>query len=97
MGCVVALALGVPLAHADGGRITFVGSIVTPTCGFGGDASFADLGGGCGPAASSVPHASLYRQDVVALETINDGDKLLSYFSGYADASTAQLVTRNYE
>ncbi|WP_109125297.1 type 1 fimbrial protein [Dyella sp. C11] len=96
MGCVVALALGVPLAHAEGGTIMFSGAVVTPTCSFGtGD---VNTGGECGASASASSHAQLYRQDSVALENaLNTHDRLLNYFAGYAHENGQQLLTRTYE
>ena len=102
MGCVVALVLGAAPAHADGGRITFVGSIVAPTCRIAGlpdTPPAASSHGGCGAALgrASAPVAQ-YRQDVVPLEhAIGTQDRLLVYFAGYAGMARAQVVTRTYE
>lgn len=100
VGCVVALALGAPEAYADGGRITFQGAVVVPTC------SAPDEGvrpvnrsGGCGVASDQlVPHASFYRQDVVPLEhALAQQDRLLNYFGGYAGMVDTGLTTRVYD
>ncbi len=100
VGCVVALALGVPLAHAEGGTITFVGAIVAPTCGM--DHAQAGLGrstGGCGvEPTGQVPYASMYRQDVVSLESaLASQDRLLNYYAGYAGTADMQLTIRTYD
>jgi type 1 fimbria pilin len=100
LGCAVALALGVPLAHAEGGVITFVGAIVAPTC------TTADVGastpgvsrGGCGEIAGQVAaHTSVYRQQLVTLEGSAVDNRLLSYFAGYTAGTDARLLTRTYE
>ncbi|ULU25637.1 hypothetical protein [Dyella terrae] len=101
IGCVVALALGAPLAHAGGGgTITFVGAVVVPTC------SVSDTGEASpdrqlhrcavGSAEASLP-ASSYRQEVGLLEPAAGNDRLLAYFSGYATDDNARIVTRTYE
>ena len=102
LGCLVALALGVPVAHASAaGTITFVGAIVTPTCSFGGTmgALPGRANGGCGVASeNSSAHTSIYRQDVVPLEgALNSQDRLLNYFAGYAGTADTRFVTRTYE
>lgn len=101
MGCAVALALGVPVAHAQGGTITFVGAIAAPTCGAmaASEASPQALRGGCGaPLANVASRSSVYRQSTASLEdAMQASDRLLAYFGTYADANQAQLVTRTYE
>ncbi|RAO76634.1 hypothetical protein [Dyella jiangningensis] len=101
IGCVVALALGVPVAHAQGGTITFVGAIAAPTCGAMAVSEAAPnaLRGGCGaPLASVASRSSVYRQSTVSLEDATQAhDRLLMYFATYADAGEAHLVTRTYE
>jgi len=102
MGCVLALSLGAPLAHADGGKITFVGAIVAPTCGALPEASdgLAAMKGGCGAALANVAsRSSMYRQSTVSLEQAmqQERDRLLSYFATYANVSDTQLVMRTYD
>lgn len=100
-GCVVALALGVPLAHASSsGTITFVGAIVAPTCSIGEiQATPGQTAGGCGEATGGqAAHLSMYRQDVVSLEsTLSSQDRLLNYFADYAGTADTRLLTRTYE
>lgn len=101
MGCAIALALGAAPAHAEGGRITFVGAIVAPTCHVAGlpDVAPGSSHGGCGaaPGHASAPVAQ-YRQEVVPLEhAAGTQDRLLVYFAGYASMAKAQVVTRTYE
>jgi hypothetical protein len=101
VGCVVALPLGATCAHASAsGTISFVGAILTPTCGVGGSMGTVpgSSNGGCGvaPDHSSLPTSS-YRQDVVSLESaIATQDRLLIYFAGYAGTVDTQLMTRTY-
>lgn len=103
MGCVAALALGVPLAHASAsGTITIVGAIVVPTCNAGDAAAMASPAGvyrrcATAPGPASAP-ASSYRQDIASLESaVEAHDRLLDYFSGYASAQDTQILTRTYE
>lgn len=101
-GCgVVALMLGAPQVHAQGGTITFVGAIAAPTCGAmaASEASPGALRGGCGaPLANVASRSSVYRQSMAPLEDATQtSDRLLAYFATYADAGQAQLVTRTYE
>ncbi len=98
---MLALALGVPLAHAGVGTISFVGAIVVPTCGISENASAVSATGdnGCGavPGGQSTP-VSLYRQEVVPVATAAIAqDRLLAYLAGYAGTDDARLVTRTYE
>jgi hypothetical protein len=102
VGCVVALALGGPLAHASsGGTITFAGAIVAPTCGFlsTSQSPIQHGGGGCGTTmAASASPTSVYRQEVIALENVLESqDRLLNYFASYAGASNTRLLIRTYE
>jgi type 1 fimbria pilin len=101
VGCVVALALGGPEVQAStGGTITFVGAIVTPTCG-GPDTRAASPDRGlhrCVVSSGQAPlPTSSYRQEVAMLESSAGNDRLLAYFSGYADASNTRILTRTYE
>lgn len=102
MGCVVAMSLGVPVAHADGGTITFSGAVVAPTCA----ASSASMGatlpaqrtatsrqrfecGGDGESGARA-HAfpSSYTLTVEPLESSSlSADRLVGYFSNYVKAS----------
>jgi hypothetical protein len=100
MVCAAALALGAPLAYADGGTITFVGAIVTPTC------TTADVEasspavsrGGCGATVGeATAHSSVYRQQLVTLESTATNDRLLAYFVGYAGHDDTRLLTRIYD
>lgn len=101
VGCVVALALGGPLAHASSsGTITFVGAVVAPTCSM--DTTRAAPGrtfGGCGVEPDGqAAHDSMYRQDVVSLESVlSSQDRLLNYYAGYAGTAGTQLTIRTYE
>jgi hypothetical protein len=101
MGCVVAMSLGVPLAHAStSGTITFVGAIVAPTCSM--ESVQAGPGrstGGCGIGPDGQPaHTVMYRQDVVSLESaLSTQDRLLSYYAGYAGTTDTKLTVRTYE
>jgi hypothetical protein len=101
MGCMVAVALGVPAVHAStSGTITFVGAIVAPTCSMG-DAQAAPgrTTGGCGIGPNGQPaHTSLYRQEVVSLESaLDSNDRLLNYYAGYAGTSDTKLTIRSYD
>jgi hypothetical protein len=99
LGCVVALALGVPLAHADGGTITLTGAVVTPTCSINGGIADAISAGvassqqhfGCSGAADtsfSAREPQAFRVSVEPLESSSLGtDRLISYFLGYVRAA----------
>lgn len=98
--CAVASALGAPLAHADGGTITFSGAVLAPTC----SAGNGDMG-----AISATQHAALSRQRfdcgsstganahavptsyTLTVEPLDSSalsaDRLVSYFSSYVKAS----------
>lgn len=100
VGFAVALALGTPVVHADGGTISFSGVVAESTC------TTADVGpatpgvsrGGCGVVASQpASHASLYRQQLVALEGSVVDNRLLSYFAGYTSGDDTRLLTRVYD
>lgn len=101
-GCIVAVALAVPVAHAtNSGTITFVGAIVVPTCNIAGSVGvFPDRGyQHCAvpPGQASMPTSS-YRQELVSLESeAATHDRLLGYFAGYASNEQAQIVKRTYE
>jgi hypothetical protein len=99
--CVVALALGGPLAHASSsGTITFVGSIVAPTCGMSGvPMAPGRTTGGCGIGPDGQPaHTTMYRQEVVSLESaLSSQDRLLNYYAGYAATAQTTLAIRTYE
>ena len=107
LGCGMLLALP---AWAQGGRITFSGAIVVPTCtapvetaaetvaGITDDHSFV-----CGGRSQAKSHAdvSIYRLSVVRLDdTATVGSPLLQYYVGYRasmHAADMQMVTRIYE
>lgn len=103
--CGMLLALPV---RADGGRITFSGAIVVPTCSAPVEA--AALAGStlpsrrafsCGSRSQATDDASTYELLVTHLgggETT--GSPLLQYFAGYLAAShagDAWMVTRTYQ
>lgn len=108
VGCVVALALGAPWAHAATGTITFVGAILAPTCSA--DAGFlvGMVPGSSGryscegPASTSRDAAPfVVKITTVAASGIAD-DRALSYFSGYARAAgendaAVKLVTQTFD
>ncbi|WP_267226684.1 hypothetical protein [Dyella silvae] len=97
--CVVALALGGPLAHAEGGRITFSGQIVTSTCELsaGGVPGMGSSRSSCGEVGTAPP-SSFYRQSVVPLEgEVLMQDRLLAYLVNYAGAENARLIVRAYD
>ena len=112
IGCVVALACGASLAHADGGRIDFVGAVVEPTCSLhdqalaGADlSSFARThwGTSCGDRAEASPtHSPSYAMSVESVGTsAMASDRVLAYFSNYLQAAgldgvDARLVTQSY-
>jgi type 1 fimbria pilin len=103
VGCVVALALGVPLAHADGGTITFSGAVVEPTCAISGERiamiASVKLSGDlsrrqvdCGrSSAGAVSAAQSYTLSVEPLESSAlSSDRLVAYFTSYVRASTRE-------
>ncbi|MGO4504327.1 MULTISPECIES: hypothetical protein [unclassified Dyella] len=102
MGCVVAVSLGVPVAHADGGTITFSGAVVAPTCAASSESMTAMLpaqqaatsrrrlecGGDGLPGTASHAFPSSYTLTVEPLESSSlSADRLIGYFSGYVKAS----------
>ncbi|PXV59110.1 hypothetical protein SAMN04487785_10630 [Dyella jiangningensis] len=112
MGCIAAaLALGAPLAHADGGTITFSGAVVAPTCaaGTGNVAAMTaspshqrfDCAGSSGANARTAPTS--YTLTVEPLDgSALSADRLASYFSAYVKASGHEdahvnLVTQAYD
>lgn len=112
MGCVVALALGAPVAYADGGRIQFVGAIVEPTCSLGdrvlaatnvSSSDHANAAPRCGDRAGAESiHPRSYATSVESLQdSALSSDRVLTYFSDYLQASgqpamEARLVTQSY-
>lgn len=95
-------------AHAGGGRITFSGAIVVPTCAVqdeaaaqtGGDFSSAEAVpcGGRSQPASSVSSYGLSVRSLGASETA--GIPLLQYYADYFSAlhaGSARIVTRTYQ
>jgi hypothetical protein len=118
-GSVVISVLGASAAYAggggtiEGGTITFVGTLVEPTCGF---AVTADLfnaqgrAGGteqpnrrsCSGTASTPANASrTYSSSVVHLSNA-EPDQVLRYFAGYVRAAQASaadpvLLTQTYD
>lgn len=99
----VAWALGAQGVRAAGGTISFHGAIVAPTCGFeqmafSGAASAGGAHGGCGREVATQASSSPYRQVTSALdEAMLSNDRLIGYFTSYADADHVRLVTRTYE
>jgi len=100
------MALAMSSAWAGGGRITFSGAVVTPTCVSAHESSvFASTPhqrfacDGAATAASRNPSA--YEFSVARLEQERiTGDPLLAYFAGYLPPvarGTARLVTRTYQ
>lgn len=99
VGFAVALALGAPVVHADGGVILFTGAVVTPTCSMDSGTSGALPGGststrprfGCSGAANasfSTRAPQVYSVSVEPLESSSlSTDRLVSYFSGYVRAA----------
>jgi hypothetical protein len=104
LGCAVALALGVPVAHADGGSIMFSGAILEPTCSVGTQRiSAAEANGlqhyNCTEQSGATPDqgAQSYALSVTALRgTALASDRLIGYFANYLNAEP-QLVTQTYE
>lgn len=98
-----------PATAADG-RITFTGSIVTPTCVAATEPAIALAGNlpsgryfdcGATPRSTNDANVSTYRLSVVAVndETVT-GNALLQYFVGYRasmNAPDAKMMTRTYD
>jgi hypothetical protein len=102
-GCVVALALGAPLAHADEGAITFSGAVVAPTCAVSSGHMAAAAAQrwipmsqqrwGCGdsPATGTRATPSSYTLTVEPLESSTlMADRLVNYFSSYVKAAVQE-------
>lgn len=100
------MALAMSGAWAAGGRITFSGAVVAPTCVSAGESStvaptphqrFACDGAATGASRNS----SAYELSVARLEQERiTGDPLLAYFTGYLPPVTrgaARLITRTYQ
>ncbi|AHX16467.1 hypothetical protein CH75_21880 [Dyella jiangningensis] len=101
MGCVVALALGAPLAHADGGRITFSGAIMEPTCTVGFQRINEVQAKGahqyrCTEQVDATPGqaAQSYALSVTSGSAL-PSDQLIGYFAHYLNADP-KLVTQTY-
>jgi len=95
-------------AHAGGGRITFSGAVVVPTCT--GQAEAATLTGGdfssadtvtCGGRSQTASDVSSYGLSVRSLGASESaGTPLLQYYADYFSASHAggaRIVTRTYQ
>lgn len=106
--CLVCGLLGAGPAAAEGGRITFSGAVVVPTCAAQAESVAGTLPGRsfvCGASPQVAGHAdtsSVYRLSVVRLDgTTTAGSPLLQYFVGYRAsmhaADAPQMVTRTYE
>ena len=104
LGCVVALTLGAPAAHASGGSIMFSGAIVEPTCAVGPQRVRTAEANGlqhyhCTEQAGATPDqaAQSYALSVTALSgTALASDRLIGYFANYLNAEPT-LVTQTYE
>lgn len=101
-GCAVALALGVSVAHADGGRITFSGAITEPTCAAGIQRIEEVQARGthpyrCTERADATPGqaAQSYALSVTSGSALQS-DQLIGYFSHYLNADP-KLVTQTYD
>ncbi|HUW53902.1 MAG TPA: hypothetical protein VMV99_10845 [Rhodanobacter sp.] len=113
-GCILATIFGTSTARAANGRIVFSGAVVAPTC----VASEAHIGAAttaqpgqnqtsgqfvCGNAGAAADAGRAYSVTVASLDsTTLPHDRLLGYFSGYANASgvdgiKARLVTQTFE
>jgi type 1 fimbria pilin len=109
MLCIPGMAAASESPMASGGRITFTGLIVEPTCTPSIDANAlmpADHGAAthrveCGGSQDALHSGRFYSLTVVDLEAATiDHDRVLEYFSGYVRAAgdiSAKLVTQTYE
>lgn len=103
VGCVVALALGVPSAYADGGRLVFSGAIVEPTCTVGFQRIDEVQARGprqyrCTERADATPGqaAQSYALSVTSSESSLPSDHLIGYFAHYLNTDP-KLVTQTYD
>lgn len=106
MGCMGVALFGAPAAHADGGRISFTGAVVAPTCtvdaaglsGFGA-APRQFTCGNAGRSPTSAPRAYAITQRTPIADV--RGDRLLAYFGQYVAAADKDaqpsLVTQTYD
>lgn len=104
VGCVVALALGGPLAHAEGGTIMFSGAVVAPTCSVdsrripeppNGQRSSAVIRNfGCAGTTNTSFSALAPQAYTVSVEPLDASalrsDRLISYFSDYVHAAVPE-------
>jgi type 1 fimbria pilin len=109
MLCIPGMAAASESSMAPGGRITFTGLIVEPTCTASIDVNAlmpADHGATpsrveCGGSQNALHSGRFYSLTVVDLESATiDRDRVLEYFSGYVRAAgniSAKLVTQTYE
>jgi hypothetical protein len=102
MGCVVAVSLGVPVVHADGGRMTFSGAIMEPTCTVGAQRIDEVQARGarqyrCTERADATPGqaAQSYALSVTRGSAL-PSDQLIGYFTHYLNADP-KLVTQIYD
>jgi hypothetical protein len=105
LGCLGAGLLGAPSVHAAGGRISFSGAVVEPTCGV--DPAQLALAGqplrqAC--AATGRPAENGPQTFAVTVRPLADGangDRLLAYFSHnlavLGGNARPTLVTQTYE
>lgn len=101
----LAMLAGSPAAYADGGRITFSGAVVEPTC----FVKDVDAGMLLPPVAGTAPRrvtcgrtanerGSSYSRTVIHLDTVDvSNDRLLDYFVSRDQTANALLVVRTYE
>jgi len=98
------LALCVPWAHADGGRIGFTGAVLEPTCSVGYQRiGIAESSGSqfyhCTERTGATPGqaAQSYTLSVVSVSgTAIASDRLIGYYANYLKAEP-KLVTQTYE
>lgn len=97
MGVLLGVLAATPAA-ADGGRISFVGSVVTPTCGPAVSALASmprDLRGRCPDTSAAVR----YTLSVEPAATALPGSQVLAYHDQYLRQhdATSMLVTQVYD
>lgn len=104
-GCLCTCVLFSPAAEAADGRITFLGSIVVPTCHVAADA-IASARTPVRPRRSCTGPASIRASSRIYTVTSRrlthaESDSVLNYFDSYISASRADaaptLVTQTYE
>lgn len=109
-GCALAMLLGPTLARAEGGTVSFSGSIVAPTCAITDaqiqatsprSAADASQRFACGRSNSAVDAGRAYALTEATLDpTTIASDRVLAYFADYLSAAGitgAKLVTQTFE